>query len=222
MQQSVQKGGQVGPADACPQLDLRSCDGDHGLAHFPAQLGQVVGSAVGEAGLGLRPDPFIGVEFGGVGREAFQAQPGVFPAQVPYRLPPMATDVVPHHDDRAPEVAKEVSKEPADLRLLDVLGMDLEVEAEAMAARTHGDSRDDREPIVSGPVTQDRSPSARSPGASDAGDQEEPALVSEDEMGAQPRGVFFIRGHSFSFHSRMLPSSRCNARRVGFWGVQPS
>jgi hypothetical protein len=40
-------------------------------------------------------------------------------------------------------------------------------------------------------------------------------------VGAQPGGVFFMRGQSLRTHRSMAASSLSSARRSGFWWLQP-
>jgi hypothetical protein len=130
--------------------------------------------------------------------------------------------VVPEDDDRPAQMTQQVPKKLAHLRLADVGPVHAVVEAEPMAARTHGDAGDHREAIVSLPKAQQRSVPTRRPGLADARDQEEAGFVDEDEVGAQPRGVFFTRGHTRRFQSAMRSSSRWSARASGFWWLHPS
>jgi len=49
----------------------------------------------------LTPDAFVGVEFGGIGRKAFQMKAGIPTAQVPDWVPLVRFAVVPDDDDVA-------------------------------------------------------------------------------------------------------------------------
>ncbi len=90
-------------------------------------------------------------------------------------------------------MAEQIAEEGADLGVLDVLGREREVEAIAAAAGTDREARDVGNALAALAVAQERSLAARRRGASHARDQEEPRLVDEDEVGAQPRGrgLFF-------------------------------
>jgi len=125
--------------------------------------------------------------------------------------------VVPDHDDVSAEVAQQVPKELADLVVPDVLGVALKVQADTPAPGSKGDARDHGDAIMPVAVTNDGRLTARSPGLSHRGDQEEARLVDEDDVGTQPRSVFFTLGQVRRFQRSMASSSRSNARRSGFW-----
>jgi hypothetical protein len=71
------------------------------------------------------------------------------------------------------------------------------------------------------PVAQQRCVAARRPGAEHGGREHEARFVYEDEVGPQPKGVFFTRGQVFRFQRAIAGSSRSRARRSGFWQLQP-
>jgi hypothetical protein len=92
--------------------------------------------------------------------------------------------------DNPAQVPQQVAEKVADLRMLDVLGMQAKVEAQAPAARADRDARDHRDPLAALAVMEQRCATARGPGPLHARDQEEAGLVDEDEVGTQPRGFF--------------------------------
>lgn len=130
--------------------------------------------------------------------------------------------IVPEHDDRPAQVTEEMAEKLTDLGLVDIRPMQAVVESEVSAARTDREAGNHREPIVPLPETQQRGVAPRRPRLAHTGDQEEARFVDEDEVGAQPRSVFFTRGQSRRFHSLMRASSRWRARVSGFWWLQPS
>jgi hypothetical protein len=182
------------------------------------QLPEVVRSEVGELdALEIAPDPFVGVEFGGVGWEVLEDQSMMVLADEPFdRHRLVRVDVVPDQDDAAPDVAEQMTKEDEDLRGGDGPGADQDVELPLPA-----DAGDGGELRPAEAVPQDRSPSHRGPGANPGGDEAEAALVSEDERGFQPAGFFLIRGQSCRIQRRTVSSLRSNARPVGLWHDQP-
>lgn len=138
------------------------------------------------------------------------------------RIPLVNAPVVPHEDDRSSEMPKQVSKEGADLGVLDVLGVEAGVQAEASTAGAHRDAGDHGDSIPPLPVVEERRLAAWRPGLADARNQEKARLVDEDEVGTQPRGFFLMRGHSSRFQRSIASSLRSKARRSGFWCVKPS
>ena len=117
---------------------------------------------------------------------------------------------VPEDDDGPAQVTQELPEKLAHLSLADVRLEHTVVEPEPMPARTHRDAGDHREAVVSLPETQQRGVPAGRPGLADAGDQEEAGFVDEDEVGTQPRGVFFLRGAT-----PVASTGRCALHRAG-------
>jgi hypothetical protein len=182
------------------------------------KFGDVIGATVGEQALCEVPDPFIGIELGSVGRERLEAQSGKATTEVPNGDSLVRSTVVPEDDHGAPQMAEEVTEESTDLRMLDVrLGVKVVVEAKPVSSRTDRYAGNHRYFVPTVEMTVDGRQAARSPGSVDTGYQEESALVYEDDMGTQPRRVFFTRGHSFFFQRSITSSFRSRARRSGFW-----
>jgi hypothetical protein len=222
MQQLGQKGRQVGLRDAAPERALGPADANETCQQVRPEFLDRVGAAIGE--LSLRPGPhgLVRVQFGCVGGKVLDPQPGEGGTQLANGRALVDLSTIPEDDDGASQVAKQMPEVLTDLRLADVLEVQAEVESKPTAPRAHRDSRDDGDPVVALPEPQDRRLTARGPGPADARDEQEAGFVYEDEVGAQPRGVFFIRGHSVRFHRATASSSRWSARLSGFCGVQPS
>lgn len=181
------------------------------------QGGEVVGSAVGEPLLRLRPHALIGIELRGIGREELEVQARAAAAQAVERLALVDVVVVPKDDDLAAQVTEHVPHECHDFGALDVLAVPAEVEANAVTHRAQRDARDHRDPVVAIVMRDPGRVTARRPGLAHGGDQPEPRLVDEDEVGAQPPGFFLTCGQRVRFQRSMRASSRSSARRSGFW-----
>ena len=181
-----------------------------------------VGPTVGERCLGQAPDAFIGVELGGVGRQCDEVQPGVAAAKLPDRGSAMDGGVVPDDDDVAAEVTEQVTQEVTHALAVDVLAMEAVVEAHAAPHRADREPRDHRDAVATVAVPHHGRVPSRRPGLEQRGDQLEAALVREDDVGTQPRGVFFTAGQVSRFQRSIASSSRSSARRSGFWQLQPS
>ncbi len=145
-----------------------------------------------------------------------QAQARMLSQQAVQGFAFMGRGVVQECDHRAAQMPEQMAKEEADLLLPDVPEPELVVEAEVLSLRTDGDGRDDGDPVSPIAMTNDRGLATRCPGLHDIRDQQEPRFVGENEVGAQPRGVFFTRGHSVRFQRSMALSSRSTARASGF------
>ncbi len=125
--------------------------------------------------------------------------------------------VVPDDEDVPAKVAQQVPEEFTDLVVSDVLRVALEVQADAPTPGSDGDARNDGDAIVPVAMMKEGRLSARSPGLSHRGNQEETRLIDEDDVGTQPRSVFFTRGQFVRFQRSMTSSFRSSARRSGFW-----
>ncbi len=186
------------------------------------EFGLRVRAAVGQPGLEMIPHTFVGVQFRGVRRERLQVQPGAVAEQFLHRLAVMDPAIIQHHDEGAGNLPQQVPEEGRHFGALDVVFVQLAVEGAVTALRANRDARDGRDAVVRIPVPHDRGVAHRAPGLPHRGDQEEARFVGKDEMGAQPRGVFFTRGHASRFQRAMPASLRSAARRSGVWGLQPS
>lgn len=178
--------------------------------------------AIGQPGLEMIPHALIGVQFRGVRRERLQVPPRGAGEQLLHGFAAMDPAIVQQHDEMAGELAEQVAEEDRHFVALDAVFVQLAVEGAVAALRADGDARDGRDAIVRIPVPHDRRLAHRAPGLPHRGDQEEARFVDEDEMGAQPRGVFLTRGHSSRRQRAMPASSRSTARRSGFWWLHPS
>jgi hypothetical protein len=127
----------------------------------------------------------------------------------------MGWGVVQKYKQRGPQMPEPMAEEDADLLLSDVPEPKLVVEAEVLSFRTDGDSRDDGDLLSPIARMNDRGVATRCPGLDDIGDQEKPRFVGENEVGTQPRSVFFTRSQSFCFQRSLAWSSRSRARVSG-------
>jgi hypothetical protein len=203
--------------DAPPKPALGSLDVSKRAAKVTTQRGDVVGAAIGETPFGVGPDGFVGVELRGVRRKAFEMQPREPTADFTNRFSFVNAGVVPDHDDVPAEVAQHVPEEFADLVVPNVLRVASKVQADAPTPGSQGNARDHGDAIMPVAMMNDGRLTARSPGLSHRGDQEEARLVDEDKVGTQPRSVFFTLGQFLRFQRSMTSSSRSSARRSGFW-----
>ena len=171
---------------------------------------------VGEGLLGEFPNALVGVELRGVGGEAFQMQTFRAAAELSDQTAPMRSCPVPENDDVAGHLLEKLPQELARLQLPDVLSMELEVEVEALANRGNGDAGDRRDPVATVEVIDRGRLANGRPGPGHRGRQLEARFVGEDEMGAQPPGVFFTLGHSCLMKRRISASLRSSAFLCGF------
>ena len=173
--------------------------------------------AIGELRLEMRPDPFIGVQFGRIPREPLEMETGTSSLQGLHLGPLVNAAAVQEDDDVAAEVPQEGAQKDRDLDGADVLaGMQMQVESEPAAFRADGDGRDRRNFVAPVAMPHDRGLAARCPGAPDVGNQQEAAFVGECQVGLQALRVFFIVVQRYRFQRSMAASSRSSACRSGF------
>jgi hypothetical protein len=132
----------------------------------------------------------------------------------------MGGGIVQKHDHWAVQVSKQMAEEDAHFLLPDIVEPKLVIETEMLPLRTNRDPRDDGDSLAPIAMAQERSLAPWGPRLDHVRNQQESGFVDEDEVGAQPRSVFFTRGQSFCFQRWMACSSRSTARRSGFWWLQ--
>jgi len=208
--------------NASPQQRLGLGQPTDFVAQHFHQLGFGVGPPIGQATLQLIPDALIGVQLRRVGGKGFQMQPSRPGQQRLHRIAPMNLAVIQQRDDRTRDLAQQMPEERRHFFALNVVLVQMAVERTMKAAGADRDARNGGEPIVAIAMRHDRRLSHRAPGFLHRRDQEEAAFIEKDEVGSQPRGVFFTRGHTVCFQAAMAASSRSRARRSGFWWLQPS
>ena len=194
-----------------------------GLMH---KLVEFRGREVGErVHLGVAPDQFDGIEFGGVPGQ----QVGVYAAAM--RREPsahgsaaMGGQPVPDEVDWTALAARELPEEVQDgLAVVIGIRQQAEVAADPVAARRDRECRDHRD-LAPRPAAlwENRGHPARRPGAPHQRGHQETRFVAEDERRPPTGSVFFTRGHSTCTHRRIAASSRSMARRAGFCGLKPN
>jgi len=221
MARSGQKGGQIGLVEAATELGRGVAQLLEGEGEVAPETVKVFGLAVGQVRLADPPHALVGVEFGSVGGQWNDMQARVARAQSAHRFAAVGGDVVPEQEEGAAQMTQQVADEAADVAAPDIVVVELVVEPQAVTPGTDGDRRDGRDPVVPVAVAQAGRLPTRRPGPAHGGNQEEARFVGEDEVGAQPPGVFFTWGHTSRFQRSMARSLRSRARRSGFWGLQP-
>lgn len=103
----------------------------------------------------------------------------------------------------------------------EVVGIQVEIEPEVLAARADGDGRNGRHAVAPVPVVKHRRLAPGRPGAAHRGDQLEAGFIGKCEVRVQSADFFLIPGQMTRFQSAIAGSSRSNARRSGFWHDHP-
>jgi len=124
--------------------------------------------------------------------------------------------VVQDRDYWAAQVSQQIAEKDAHLLVPNVVEVKLVEKAQALALRADGDSRDDGDFVTAVTMPMHGGLASGRPGLDHTRDQQESGFVGEDDVGAQPRSVFFTRGHSFCFQRSISASLRSIARFSGF------
>ena len=163
------------------------------------------------------PQPFVGIQFGGIGRQTIHPEPGVMGFERRPRLfRAVRVQTVPEQEDPAWNPAQQVADEGDDFRAGDGAPHQTEI-----GVRVRRDRRDGRQLRPAEAVVEKRRLASRSPGFARGGQQREAALVEEDQRGLQALGFFFKRGQVCCTQRWIAASSRSRARRAGFCQLQP-
>ncbi len=207
--------------DTGPQEVLGAADPLHRPVEPAVQVSQIARGPIGERAVGLGPDELGGIELRGIGGKEVGLDTAAAAQEVGDGGLPMDGPPIPQQDYRAVQVPQEGLKERPGVEPGEVTGPAGQVEGQPSVLRGHRQGADRGDPIPAEGVDDHRGLAAGRPRAADRRDEEEAALVEEDEVGAQVRCPFFSRGHSRRFQRAMAASSRSRARRMGFWQLQP-
>jgi hypothetical protein len=175
------------------------------------------------SGLDVAPQGFDGVQFGSIGRQAFDREPGPLPRQVgAHPSTGVSAKPIPQQDDpMAAEVALQGAEKWQERRGRVGTWPGLEVQPGAAAVPAKGEGGGHGQPLPAvADMGQDGSLPAWRPGPPDDRLLGESAFVLEDEPGAPATGVFFTAGHRTRTHRRIAVSSRSTAWRAGRWSDQ--
>ena len=174
-------------------------------------------------GLEVAPQVFDRVEFGGVGRKV--ALPPLHHIEEDFGLQAaMSLGAIPEQEQRSAKVAGEMPEEAEHRAGIEVrIDQQLKVQSQLAPVGTHA-QRGDRGDLfaLTTDMPEHRSLSAPAPSAAHHRQQEQPALIEENQPSVQLPGFFLSRGHCCLIQRWIPCSSRSKARPVGRCGVQPS
>ena len=149
------------------------------------------GAAIGEAGLKVIPDLFVGVELGRIGGEAFDLEPRIARQQSVQRGSLVNGAAVPDQDDVSAQMLQQQAQESRDLDVGQVGEMQMAVKSEAFSQGADSDGGDRGDLFVTVPMEEDRSLSSGSPCSPHRGREHEPAFVEKSQVRLQSAGFFF-------------------------------
>jgi hypothetical protein len=206
--------------DAPPQKRLRFTEFIQYRNKLVQQFVAVIGTTISEFLFQMIPDSLIGIQVGRISRKPFKVQTRKLGAQVANQVPFMGPTIIQKNDHLVAKVPKQMAQEFTNFPLLNILRVKLVIQPQPFSSRTDRNTGDRRDSIATVAMAQDGRLTAGCPGLANRRDQEEARLVNKDEVGAQPRGLFFILGQSSRFQRSTSSSSHSTARRSGFWWLQ--
>jgi hypothetical protein len=150
-------------------------------------------NAVGQSAVRLRPDVFVGVEFGGVGGKGMEVQPTLASKGAADQQTTMSERPVPQQHDVTAEMPQQFPDEGDHLFAADLGPVALEMHADPRSPGRERKAGDDRQLVVAVTVPQNWGAADWSPRLPHEGDKQEAALVQEDHVRAQSTGFFLLR-----------------------------
>lgn len=202
--------------DAASERTLGSCETSDFLAEEFHQLGLGVRPPVGEAPLEMVPDALVGIEVRRIRRKRNEVKALGPLEKLPNWFPTVDVPIVEKDEDVSANLAEKMPEEVSSLPALDVVFVEVAVKCATKSPRTYGDSRNRRDPIMPLAESETGCLADWAPRLPDGRNQEETGFVDEDDVGAQPCGVFFTRGQTSFFQSSTSSSFRSRARGSGF------
>jgi len=201
-------------------LQSASVTGGSGGELFDSGRGEVCERVAFEIG----PDQLHRIELRRIGRKPLDVKATMATDEAGNRTAAMDAEAVPDQYDWTFEVTEEVVEKVDDPRDVDVsVCGEGEVQSYVAPSRRYRQRPNDRSLFpMAATLIQNRGLTTWRPGPPHQRGGEQTTLVQEDQMGIQPRGVFFTRFQSTLTQRWIASSSRSRARRSGFCAVQPS
>lgn len=207
-------------------------EGQRGVPTHPAQTrsqGSAEGIQIGRAMIrelarfDVAPQRLDRVQFGGIGGQTLDGEPGALARQVgAHPATGVGAQPVPQQDDRPPaKVPLEGAEKRQERRGRVGARPGLEVQSGATAVPPKGQhGRDGQSLPVVEDVGQEGGLAAGRPGPPDDRLLGEAAFILENEPGPLASSVFFTAGQRTRTHRRIAAASRSTAWRAGRWSDQ--
>lgn len=140
----------------------------------------------------ILPDLFNRIEFRRVSREPFNMEPWMSLKNRPNERALVDFPVVPEQYDFSSEVAEHCAQEPGHMRCLEVLLLKAYIEPHVLLDSGDREGCQSRDAIVLVAIEHDGRIALRTPGPMTRRDDQEAALVKEDEVGTKFSAPFFL------------------------------
>jgi hypothetical protein len=208
--------------DAALQEILRTRQAADLLRQDVHELHNRIRSSISQASLKMVPDSLIRIQLRGVRRERHEVKSRRPAQEFPHWLASMGIEIIQENDQVTANLAQKMAEEYRDFFPPDVVLIKIAVERASITLMTDSNPRNGRDAVMAIPMMDDRRLTHRAPCLSDRGNQQEARFVEENDVGRQPRGVFFTFGQTEFFHSAIAASLRSTTRRSGFWWLHPN
>jgi len=200
---------QVRGIDARPEQVLGAARPLEGGSQLAVELRHILRGAVGQPTVALTPDVLSRVEFRGVRREVLRLNPGVLAEERLHGLTPMDRALVPEQDQRAAEVSQELPEEPADIQPIEAAALEPDVQRQTAPPGRDRQRTDGGDVALFVEIPGMRGVPSGCPGALKVGDEQEAALVEENQVSLSAIRVFLYAA------TESASSGRWPARPVG-------
>ena len=152
---------------------------------------EVSGYAVGKIAFEICPDEFVGVKLRRISRKVKGLDTRMSSKVLSDELGAVERAPVPEKEDCSPEMLPEIPEKLLDLLGSNVfVGMESGVESQPIPLGRNGNGRDRRDFCPASGNNNPRGFTLVSPSALNVGDEREPALIQEDQVGSKPVGLF--------------------------------
>lgn len=199
---------------ASPQQALGTSDSFNRAPDTMLQMVNGKWRCIREPLLGLRPDIFIGIDFRSVGGESVRMNPGMPMQESAHLAPAMNRSAIPYQFNRSPKLSQQLAQERNHFQSGNIASMELRTQSQTVATGRHRDTRNNREPIPSVAVSQNRRFTDRCPCSPDSGNKQKPAFVKECQMCVLLPGLFLYGAR------QNVSNRRWQSRRVGWRAVR--
>ena len=150
---------------------------------------------VGRVAFVVAPDEFDRVEFGRVTWEPLGVEARMILTELGKQRPLVNAPLVPQQNDRAVEMMQQLVNEVGDVAGVKVLFLEANIQAHSFPTCGNRQGGQSGNAIVLVAVADDRHMASRPPCPAAGRNEQESALIEEDQVGTKFLVLFFICGH---------------------------
>lgn len=176
--------------NARPQQPLRTTNSSNGFSKMSVQFRCIPMRAVRQVVFSLGPDKLGWVEFRSIGRKSVNSESCMTLNELGNDLVSVNRASVPKQNHGSGQMSQKVAQKEDDFNSGDVVSMILQIKSQALSLGRDTESADGRDAITLLTVSQNGGLPARSPCATNVGNEQESAFVEKNQMGPKFFGVF--------------------------------